>query len=321
MDHTENTPVSARGVAELMVEARAQAKLLGQAAPVQYGDVMFALKPGGEISTTIQKELDERKPNPRDRRGKAVLTNLDSFIAHVNRFGDSDSVVFANSQTNDPFVLAVLDYHRADRLVEEGDADGSTVHGEYRHGRHRSSFRFPLSDEWQAWRAANGESMTMAEFAAFLENRVLDVAEVDKVPESAKRFVDMMGGKANIADWASLNKIARSLTVYENAVVENVVNLDSGALNFEVREGSETEVAGIKVSVPTMFFIDIPLFREGPKYRLPVRLRWRKPRGSITFFYEMWNPEHAFTDAFNEAIARIAAETPADVLYGSPEAT
>ena len=129
----------------------------------------------------------------------------------------------------------------------------------------------------------------------------------------------MMGGVDNIADWSMLMKVARTFTVFENAVVGNVVNLASGALNVEVKESHDTEIAGTKTDVPTCFFIDIPVFREGPKYRLPVRLRWRKCRGSISFFYELWNFDKAFRDAFDEAITRIDKDTPAQVFYGQPE--
>lgn len=256
--------------------------------------------------------FDGSRYNPRFRRGVATLTSLDSFIAHVSRFGDADSVVFACDDRDAPKLTAVLDYHRA-------DFDG--VHGEYRHGKHRTAFAFPLSDEWKAWKATNGKSMSMEEFARFLEDRVLDVADVNAtVPESAKRFVEMNGGVRNIADWALLTKLAKGLTIYENAIVTNATNLASGTLQLTITESQNTEVEGIKIDVPTMFFIDIPLFREGVIYRVPVRLRHRKGRGSITFSYELWGHERAFKDAFGEAVARVDEETPAIVLYGSPEA-
>lgn len=259
-----------------------------------------------------QSFFDEEREAPRFRRGTASLTSLDSFIAHVNRFGDADSVVFACDDPDAPKLTAVLDYHRA-------DADGE--HGEYRHGKHRTAFAFPLSDEWKAWKATNGKSMSMEEFARFLEDRVLDVADVNgTVPESAKRFVEMNGGVRNIADWALLTKLAKGLTIYENAIVTNATNLASGTLQLTIAEGQDAEVEGIKIDVPTMFFIDIPLFREGVIYRVPVRLRHRKGRGSITFSYELWGHERAFKDAFGEAVARVDAETPATVLFGSPEA-
>lgn len=301
--------------------------------PVTGEEMTLLIKPDGTMSREVQDWLDDRAPNPRERQGTAQLTNLDSFIAHVNRFGDGDSAVFAKSDPMSPTVTAVLDYNRADGTfiaIEDGmtemDVDEAVeigeserTHGEYRYGRHRSHFAFPLSDEWQAWKEMDGEGMTMTEFAAFLENNVLDVAEIEKVPESASRFVEMMGGEQNIADWSLLTALAKSLTIFEKAHVSETTNLANGQIQLILNENQEAEVDGVKATVPTMFFIQIPLFKEGVKYRIPVRLRTRKGRGSVTFFYQMWNPERAFTHAFDEAIDRIGEETSAQIFYGSPE--
>lgn len=292
--------------------------------PVTGEEMTLLIRPNGTMSREVQDWLDDRAPNPRDRQGTAQLTNLDSFIAHVNRFGDDDSAVFAKSDPMSPTVTAVLDYNRADTTVMLEGVEGGAVpvdhtHGEYRYGRHRSHFAFPLSDEWKAWQAMNGEAMSMTDFAAFLENNVLDVAEIDAVPESAERFVKMMGGQKNIADWSILTALAKSLTIFEQAHVSETTNLANGQIQLILNENQEAEIEGVKATVPTMFFIQIPLFKEGVKYRIPVRLRTRKGRGSVTFFYQMWNPERAFTHAFDEAIDRIGVETPAQIFYGSPE--
>jgi len=320
-------PDTAQGVADLMEQAFDFARSNGEASIGMIVDdetgvsIHMALKPGGEISYSPQEKIDERRPNPRNRRGVASLTSLDSFIAHVNRFGDGDSAVFANEDRSDPSVLAVLDYHRKDVLSVEGDeAEGSMTHGEYRHGKHRSQFHFPLSDEWKAWHASDSTKMNMAEFAIFLENNVLDIAEIAKAPAGTERFVDQNGGLGNVADWQMLTKLARGLRIDENSTVSEAVTLASGEGELTISNTHDTEVGGVKVKVPTMFFIEIPIFREGVFYRLPVRLRYRKDRGGVAFWYEIWRSDRSFMDAFNEAIDRIRAETPAQVFYGKPEA-
>ena len=315
-------PLTAEGTGALLSSAAAfvddhSKPDIGLVTDLTTGEPMVLLmKPDGTTSREVQDWLDDRAPNPRERKGTATLTNLDSFIAHVNRFGDEDSAVFAKSDPLSPAVTAVLDYHCSDATQVE---NGERVQGEYRRGQHRSQFSFPLSDEWKEWNGANRASMSMTEFAAFLENRVLDVAEIEAVPETAKRFVEMMGGAQNIADWSTLTRLAKSLSIYENAHVSEVTNLNNGQVQLVINESQEAEIDGVKADVPTMFFVQIPLFKEGVPYRIPVRLRTRKGRGSVTFFYEMWNPERSFTHAFDEAIDRIKDETPAQVFYGSPE--
>lgn len=320
-------PDTAQGVADLLekttefVEERSRSQTGFFMSP-DGSQVPMILKPDGDYEFVPLSTLDAYSPSPTFRRGKATMTSLNSFIAHVARFGDEDSAVFANDSRTAPTLTAVLDYHRKDTLRDEGEAaEGTRRHGEYRHGKHLTHFAFPLSDEWQAWHSGNARQMNMAEFAIFLENNVLDVAEVgNAIPESAERFVEMNGGKANIADWSKLTALAKSLAVYENAVVSEAINLASGEGQLTLSEDHETEIAGVKATVPTMFFIAIPIFREGAYYRLPVRLRYRKSGRSIVFWYELWRSDRAFTDAFHEAVNRVATETEAQVFFGAPEA-
>jgi len=325
MRDSNSKPDTAQGVADLLAATRkhVEDQSFARLGFVEGDNGRFAevaTLPDGTFKFTDQSVIDAQSDRPRFRRGTATLTALDSFIAHVNRFGDTDSAVFACDDRTDPYVLAVLDYHRADRLAsEEDEATGSTVHGEYRHGKHRSQFRFPLSEEWKAWHLKNKTVMSMADFAVFLEDNVLDIAEIEKVPESASRFVEQNGGPKNIADWQMLTKLARGLKIDESSTVSEAVTLASGEGELTISNTHDTEVGGIKVKVPTMFFIEIPIFREGAFYRLPVRLRYRKDRAGVAFWYELWRSDRSFMDAFNETIERIRNETPAQVFYGNPE--
>ena len=313
-------PDTAEGVADLLHRMSEFTEDAVKAEPILLSDphtgveVAAIRKPNGEIVYIKQDTFDDVADNPRWRRGTATMTSLVSFIDHVKRFGDADSAVFAKDDRNNPSLLAVLDYHRK-------DADGER--GEYRHGKHRIQFAFPVSDEWKAWLGSNGSEnvMSMTDFAHFLEDNVLDVAEIgDAVPESAERFVQMCGGEKNIADWSMLTALAKSLSVFENATVTEITDLHGGAINLTLSEGHDTEIAGVKATVPTMFFIAIPIFRDGAYYRLPVRLRYRKTRGGIVFWYEMWRHDRAFMDAIRDAVNKVADETEAQTFYGSPEA-
>jgi len=309
-------PDTAEGVAELLNEAvafvaehkRSKVGVLqndedGSAIPI-------IMAPDGGYEMLSPETLDAFKDRPSRRRGTATVTSLQSLIDHVKRFGDEDSAVFVCDDRASPSITAVLDYNRKD-IDDE--------HGEYRHGLHRTFYRFPLSDEWKAWHARNAEMMTMPAFAAFLEDNVLDVAEIEAVPESAKRFVEMGGGEKNIADWSMLTKLAKGLAIFENSVVTEAVNLSSGEGQLTLGNAHDTEIEGVKVKVPTMFFIAIPIFREGAIYRLPVRLRYRKSGQGVVFWFELWRSDRAFTDAVQEAVEKVGTETGAQVFYGSPE--
>lgn len=257
--------------------------------------------------------FDGVRDEPRFRRGTAAMTALASFIAHINRFGDANSAVFADDSRTAPKLTAVLDYH---------EADSESAHGLYRHGKHRTTFAFPLSDEWKAWTGKNGVVMTMAQFALFLEDRIGDIALAgDDFPEDVARFVAVNGGEASIADYATLIELSRGLKVYEQANVEEATNLASGEghIRFSVEHETRGRTGGT-LKVPTMFFIAIPIFNKGPFYRIAARLRYRKTAEGVKFWFDLYRSDRSFDHAFAEAVEKVDAETPASVFFGSPEA-
>jgi len=277
------------------------------------GITVLAVVSDGSVNPLAANFFDGARDNPRFRRGTASMTSLDSFIAHVNRFGDFDSAVFADDSRTAPKLTAVLDYHRAD---EGGE------HGDYRHGKHRTAFAFPLSDEWKAWIKANSVVMNMGQFALFLEDRIGDIAIAgDEFPEDVTRFVNVNGGVDSIADFATLVELSRGLKVYEQAQVEEATNLASGEghIRFSVEHETRNRTGGT-VKVPTMFFIAIPIFNKGPFYRIGARLRYRKTAEGVKFWFDLYRADRSFDHAFAEAVQRVDAETPASVFFGAPEA-
>jgi hypothetical protein len=316
---------TAEGVGALLDQA---AEFVGERMFAQTGFVLSPkgdavpaiLKPDGSVSYISQSVFDAFGDNPRFRRGAARMTSLDSFIAHVNRFGDEDSVVFACDSRSTPSLTAVLDYHRADTLVGEDEGDATRAHGEYRHGLHRTEFAFPLSDEWKAWTEANNVQMSMVEFALFIENHMGDIALVeDDVPESAKQFVQMLGGPDRIADVGKLIDLSTGLRINEDAVIEEAVTLSSGEGRIRMSSEHTAAIGQTTITVPTMFFIAIPVFRNGAFYRIPARLRYRKTQSGLKFSFALWREDRVFDHAFTEAVDRVALETGNPVLLGSPE--
>lgn len=270
----------------------------GVEAPVEIG------KDG--VAAIPSSIFDDYRDKPARRKGIATLTDLDSLIGHVNRFKDDDTVLFASDNRSSPSITAVLDYHRAG-----ADADP-------RFGQHRARFTFPLSDEWTAWTAGNKKPLRMIEFAAFLEDRIIDVLEQgEDLPEDMARFVKAIGG--NIASPTKLMEIAVGLKVNEKSAVGETVNLSSGEGEI-IFVSQHTDASGKPLKVPNLFLIGVPVFKNGPAYRIAVRLRYRKSSDGLAFWYEMWREDRVFDDAFSEAVARAKDETGLPVFMGSPEA-
>lgn len=272
-----------------------------------------AIRKGNDVVPIRASTFDDYRDEPLRRAGTATLLSLDSFIDHVNRFKDTSSLVFANNSRTAPTITAVLDYNPAG-----GAADALP-----RFGKHRSHYAFPLSDEWKAWLAKDGAAMGMADFAEFLEERIIDVLfleDEDSLPEDVQRALTAMGGgRASIATPNKLMELSRNLQVNESSTAVEAVNLQSGEAKIRF-ESTHTDGAGGPVNVPSIFLIGIPVFNSGQIWRLAARLRYRKTGGKIVFWYDLWRVDRTFDAAFNGAVEQVKADTDLPVLLGGPEA-
>jgi len=286
--------------------------------PVSGAQALVRIAPDGSITPIPASHFNDYLIGPRTRGGSANLLSLDSFIAHVNRFSDEDSVVFADNNRAKPTLTAVLDYHLGDKK----DGGATVARGTPRYGRHRSLFSFPLSDEWNAWQAKNQTAMSMTDFALFLEDHIVDVMPLNDVAlsEQSQKFVDRLGGATRIADPAALMTLAQNFQVYEASNAGQSQNLSSGT-GSAMFETIHMDAAGQPLQVPQMFVLGIPVFKKGPIWQVLARLRYRKTGGNIVFFYELWRLDLIFEAAFNEAVEAVETETGLPVLLGSPEAT
>lgn len=279
---------------------------------------------GNEVQYVPPGVFDAYRNTPIRRVGTAELTRLESLIDHVNRFKDADSALFANEYRPAPSLTAVLDYHESVNavrgIVDEVEAIAG-LDANPRFGKHRSTFAFPLSDEWKAWTEHDGKLLKMGEFARFLEDRIIDVIDLipneDSPSEELTKFIAVCGG--TVATAARLVELARGMQVFEEAVVTEAVNLSSGEgqIGFEVQHKDQY---GGKLKIPNLFLIAIPVFQHGMLYRIAARLRYTKQPNGIFFVYELWRADNAFDNAFTHACQRVQTETALPLFYGSPEA-
>lgn len=292
--------MSAEGDAAAIIEA---AKAFGQGELVTVDDAQFMSVPGGRKLQSIKPFIDEFAAAPDRKKGTAVLANLESFCAHVNRFKDADSVVFADVDTPKPELVAVLDYHKAGE-------------GGPRFGHHRSAYRFPVAPEWEAWNGVSGTSLSLGPFAEFLEERILDVLDPLAAGVATVDMAKALG--ITLATPQKILTLSRGLSVHVNSRVTNARNLSSGegTMAFETSHEDET---GAPLAIPGGFAIAIPVFKNQPLYKLSVRLRYRVSAGAVTWTMMLQRPDLAVQDAVAEALAKVAKETGLAVLSGRPE--
>jgi hypothetical protein len=283
--------------------------------------ISYEAEPGTEVLAPVvidhsgvkplpASTFDDYRTAPVRRKGTATLNSLDSFIAHAIRFKDADSLIFADDRREAPSLTSVLDYHRA-------GSDASP-----RFGQHRGHFAFPLSDEWKAWSKMDAKPMPMREFAAFIEDRVIDVLhlipEEDELPEDLQKFVSACGGTEGIATPQRLVELSRGLQVNEDSVVKEAIRLTSGEGQV-LFQSEHRDATGAPLRIPSLFLLALPVFRNDGLYRLAARLRYRKTAEGIVFWYDLWRADRVFDHAFTLACERARIETGLPLLLGKPE--
>ncbi|GFE73470.1 DUF2303 family protein [Novosphingobium sp. TCA1] len=262
---------------------------------------------------------DEYRENPLFREGTAILTQLPSFIALTNRFKDPNSAIFAVDDLEKPSLTAIFDYHPANI-----DEHGVVATERARPRRHKATYAFPLSKEWQAWFSKDGKAMSMGDFAAFLETHIVDVSDdpVTAWSDQAQAFAkaNRATTPSSIATPTRLVDMSLSFRIYETAESCEAVNLTSGETQLSfVSEHRQAD--GKPVDFPKLFSIVIPIFaRSAVFYRIIARLRYRLANGKPVFWFELWRPDLTFEQAFNEALEQVAVETELPIYTGTAEA-
>lgn len=270
-------------------------------------EIAVALVPKGTDHYQVQSLkpfFAEYAKAPDRREGTVHLHTLASLIAHTNRAKDPNSVAFADGVSAQPSITVVYDYHAP------GQASGQ------RFAKYRAHYAFPVSEEWAAWRTVDGVEMGQARFAAFLDERLYDVAEPTDAGVKAKDIATKTGREYVTA--ARLMELAQGLDVHVKHSVKNAVNLSSGEGNLTFTE-EHTDGAGAQLRVPRAFLIAVPVFRNGTVYQIPVQIRYRVKDAAVLWTLKLHAPQRAVDDAVTEAAQTLREATELPVFEGTPD--
>jgi hypothetical protein len=265
----------------------------------------IAIKHGDQPSLLSVKALaEEWRDRPDTRAGTAKMLTLESFIELVVRHRSDETVTFANTDWTKPSLTAVIDYHPRPEGTREVAANG----------RHRVHYAFPLSEEWKAWIKGDGVPMEQVDFAAMIEDRMAELSN----PTDATKIWMERDFQTTMATPAQLITLSRGLQVNVEAKVKDFKTLQSGAGQV-VFEESHSGADGQPLTVPGLFVLYIAPFFMSDKIEIPVRLRYRVRGGKIIWFYQIYRPDAAITEAVRDAIHAVRQETGLPVYEGAPE--
>jgi hypothetical protein len=92
-------------------ENHLRAEVITLADPRDGTEALFAIGAHGQVNALPEAAFDGYRATPLYRKGTAVLTQLPSFIALVNRFKFAHSAIFAVDDFTKPSLTAIFDYH------------------------------------------------------------------------------------------------------------------------------------------------------------------------------------------------------------------
>jgi hypothetical protein len=267
---------------------------------------------GSAALVSAREMLEAYDARPRRREGCSTLADLASFTAFVVRYRSPDSVLFAErlpsprGMSPGARLLAVFDFHDA------GPEDPETSRARF--GQHRAGYAFPPSEPWVAW-TATIERLAQAQFADFLEDRIVDIIEPKTANASTLDLVDRLG--LTLASPARVLELSKGLAVRVNSKVAAAVNLASGEGQFTFATEHQDE-AGAVLKIPNAFVISLPVFDKDAPYQVVVRLRYRVKDGAVTWSLLPHDLPRIFAHAFETAAARVARLTDLPLFFGSP---
>lgn len=164
---------------------------------------------------------------------------------------------------------------------------------------HRAVFATRPSVEWSRWKGKDRQPMTQAAFAEWLEENMRDVATIEGLPTGS-----------------AMLEMALTMEVTQDARFKSALRLQSGGVDLTyVSKDDDTTLQRMRVF--DRFALGVAPFLNGAHYQVMARLRYRVKEGAVNFWYELVRPDLVFADALKEIVAKVSAETGAQVLYGA----
>ena len=250
--------------------------------------------------------VDEWRLTPERAKGQSQHTTIASFLRHIAAFKDDGTAIFANANPADPRVLAVYNYNEAQDKPRFGDF--------------RAELKLELSDEWKIWTAQAKDSMDQSKFAEFIEANISDIQDAPDLTDPNNEVLKQIAMTLAypFAGQADMMKLSKGIEINQATKAKVQLNLQTGerVLQFEA-ENSGAD--GAKLTIPGLFLIAIPVFKDAHIYRLPVRLRYRSNGSGVTWWFDIYRDDKAFKLAYAETCYTIENNSGIEVYVGQPE--
>jgi len=241
----------------------------------------------------VLKNLEELMETPVRKRANVTMLDSPSFIKYTSAQGSLDTCnLYANVDyaSNKCSIVAIIDDHGSDKDKAQWR-------------QHTALYKPELSFEWKNWIAANKAVKEQADFAAFIEDNMGDIAGLEGMPSGA----DML-------------KMALEFELTSEKRFKKRIDLQTGGTQLEFVDKAD-ETTSTKLRLFERFTIAVPVFQgSNVAYPLEARLKFRQKSGTdlLAFWFELIRPDRVFKEAVTEEINAIQSQTGFPLYYGQP---
>jgi uncharacterized protein YfdQ (DUF2303 family) len=251
-----------------------------------HGGIPYTALPSGYQVHDLERLL----PNPTRKRANVVMHDTASFIEYVKKHGSMDTcTIYADidQQESKATYIAVIDDHGAD----PGAAQWRS---------HTATLTPRQSVEWARWIGGDNSGMSQAEFAAWIEDNLQDIAGTQGAPTGAEM-------------------LQMALNFERNATkrYKQKLDLQGGGIQFEYIDDEDKDTR-TQMKVFERFGLGMRVFVNGDAYAMQARLKYRESGGKLSFWYELIRPDKVFEAASNDIVKAIREGTGMMVLIGNP---
>jgi uncharacterized protein YfdQ (DUF2303 family) len=238
--------------------------------------IYFNHRDGQLIDLRDQLWLGEARL-PARKTGAYVVTDIPSFVASVAKHGLAQTEVWAVDSASQ--IRAVINAHEADQNAGHQD--------------HTLTLQLQRTDDWKDWTSKDGQFMDQATFAEFIEDHLPNMVS----PTSA----DML-------------ELAQTFQATTKVDFASSQRIKSGETQLTYAE-NQTASAGKKgnLTIPDTFEIALQPFDRGDTYKVSARFRYRINGTHLLLGYRLTRPKDVLRDAFDQVVAKVAADTGRDI--------
>ncbi|TCB16104.1 DUF2303 family protein [Acinetobacter sp. ANC 5045] len=250
-----------------------QAHEIGQTSLQQADNLPFVVIPEGGNVHTFENVLKR----PLQLNQSVNLHTAGDFVAYVNRFADSNSMIFVNVLAGK--IKAILDYHEA---RQDDAATSDQAKNQARHCKHVANFNVEQTPEFIKIREASGRTFTQSQFALFLEDVLPYISE----PVAAELY-----------------EIVQTLSAKTGVDFKSGIRTDNGQVSLTYNETIEARagVAG-NLTIPERIVFGVKVHRGGEHYAIPARFRYRIKEGCLTLWYDIDQLEKAIEKSMEDTV-------------------